>query len=622
MLNEEATIRMTIPLTATTRMSPNQTRQTNRLNSLVKSVLLPFALLSLLPGCSMLMSDQSAQGNLTPDKATASAQVNSATTSPGATSEATKAPIPKDTLFSLMVAEFAGHRHQYDIAMDQYLQQAARTGDAGVAERALRIAQYTGHPEGVAEASTVWLAADPENPAAVQAAAQVALAQKDYEASLNYYLRFYQLTGIAQFDFFAASLASIQSPDSQAALNSLEKVAQDYPQEPNLLYARAILEQSLGSNDEAIRHIDAALKIKPDYLTASIQKGRILSADGQLEQAIRWMGRLHRKHPENKQVGLLYSRLLLQDNELKDARSVFADLNEIYPEDNQILLSLALLEDELGEHKRARAHFTALIERNQSLNESHYYLGRIAEDEEEDLLALDHYQQVMNSREYLPAQLAAARVLTRLEGVNEAISYLQTQAGLYPEHASQLTRIETDLLITADRMEDALMRLTGALNDTPDDENLRYTRAMVAEKVGDKTLMEDDLRHIIELNPDNAEALNALGYSLILMDGRLNEAEPLITRAIALQPENAAIIDSLGWLYFRQGRINEAGPLLMDAWNRMNDHEVAAHLGEWLWTTGNATEARVIWKRGLELVPDSPVIMETLERLGVEPDQL
>lgn len=611
MLNEEATIRMIIPLTAITRMPPDLKRKTN---SLAKFALMPLALLSLLPGCSVLMPEKTAPAGLTQSEAAASAQTT--------TADPITAPIAKDTLFSLMVAEFAGHRHQYDIAMDQYLQQAARTGDAAVAERALRIAQYTGHPEGVAEASTMWLAADPENPAAVQAAAQVALAQKDYDASLDYYLRFYELTGIAQFDFFAASLASIQSPDSEAALESLESVAEDYPQEPNLLYARAILEQSLGHNDEAIRHIDAALKIKPDYLTASIQKGRILSADGQLEEAIRWMRRLNRKHPENKQVGLLYARLLLQDNQLKDARSVFSDLNGIYPEDNQILLSLALLEDELGEHKRAKAHFAALIERNQSLNESHYYLGRIAEEEEEDWLALDYYQQVMNSREYLPAQLAAARVLKRVEGVDEALSYLQAQAGLYPEHASQLTRIETDLLINADRVEDALNRLTQALSEAPDDENLRYTRAMVAEKAGDKALMEEDLRHIIDLNPDNAEALNALGYSLTLMDGRLNEAEPLITRAIALQPENAAIIDSLGWLYFRQGRINEAGPLLMDAWNRMNDHEVAAHLGEWLWTTGNGSEARLIWKRGLELVPDSPVILDTLERLGVEPDQL
>ena len=595
-------------------MTPNQTPTTLSLRPRLKHALLPAALLILLSGCSALSTHNDAP------PVSANAQTDTLKPQPAASSE--PAAIPKDTLFSLMVAEFAGHRHQYDIAMDQYLHQAARTGDAGVAERALRIAQYTGHPEGVAEASTVWLAADPENPAAVQAAAQVALAQKDYEASLNYYLRFYELTGIAQFDFFAASLASIQSPDSQAALNSLESLAQSYPQEPNLLYARAILEQSLGDNTSAILHIDAALDIKPDYLTASIQKGRILSADGQLKQAIRWMGRLNKKHPENKQVGLLFSRLLLQDNQLKEARAVFSDLNDTYPEDNQILLSLALLEDELGEHKHAKAHFGALIERNQSLNESHYYLGRIAEDEEDDWLALDHYQQVMNSREYLPAQLAAARVLNRIEGVDEAISYLQVQAAQYPEHAGQLTRIETDLLITADRMEDALERLTEALNDSPDDENLRYTRAMVAEKAGDKALMEADLRHIIERNPDNAEALNALGYSLTLMDGRLNEAEPLITRAIALQPENAAIIDSLGWLYFRQGRINEAGPLLMDAWNRMNDHEVAAHLGEWLWTTGNDTEARVIWKRGLELVPDSPVIMETLQRLGVEPGQL
>ena len=160
--------------------------------------------------------------------------------------------------------------------------------------------------------------------------------------------------------------------------------------------------------------------------------------------------------------------------------------------------------------------------------------------------------------------------------------------------------------------------LCGPRADLP----LSYTRSMVADRAGDKAMMEQDLRRILQSNPDNAEALNALGYSLTLTEGRLDEAEPLITRAIELQPDNAAIIDSLGWLYFRQGRINDAGPLLLDAWNRMKDHEVAAHLGEWYWVTGERKEARKIWKEGLILEPDSKIILETLQRFQLQPDAL
>lgn len=596
-------------------MTPEQeqTRSAAPKRQHILKAILSLSVLSLLPGCSMMQTqaDQARGATLNPAVAATTAETDEAT-----------APIPKDTLYSLMVAEFAGHRHQYDVAMDLYLQQAARTGDAGIAERALRIAQYTGNNPGVAEASTIWLAADPDDPAAVQSAAQVALAQQDYDTSLRYYTRFYELTGIGQFDFFAATAATTKGADMAAVLQSLETVAVQYPQESNLWYARAIAEQALEQNAAAIRHIDEALRYNPDLLTAAIQKGRILAADGQLENAISWLGKLRRQHPDNKQIGLLYARLQLQAGKLSRARDVFADLYDTYPEDNQILLSLALLEEELSEREEAAQHFQELLERNQHQNEAHYYLGRIAEDNNDPWLALDHYQQVMNSREFLPAQLAAARVINSTEGTDEAVSYLQRQAQIYPEHASQLTRVQTDLLLSSGQTDKALQYLTDALSRHPDDENLLYTRSMVADRAGDKAMMEQDLRRILQSNPDNAEALNALGYSLTLTEGRLNEAEPLIVRAIELQPDNAAIIDSLGWLYFRQGRINDAGPLLLDAWNRMKDHEVAAHLGEWYWVTGERKEARKIWKEGLRLEPESEIILETLQRFELQPDAL
>jgi Flp pilus assembly protein TadD len=141
---------------------------------------------------------------------------------------------------------------------------------------------------------------------------------------------------------------------------------------------------------------------------------------------------------------------------------------------------------------------------------------------------------------------------------------------------------------------------------------------MLAEQLGNFDLLESDLRYLIKLEPDHSEALNALGYSLVDRTDRFDEALPLIQRALKLSPNNPAIIDSLGWLYFRQGNIKDAGPLLERAFELMADHEIAAHYGEYLWAIGEQDEAWKIWNQGLKQMPDSTIIKRTLERLNLE----
>ncbi|MAX85398.1 MULTISPECIES: tetratricopeptide repeat protein [Thalassolituus] len=530
--------------------------------------------------------------------------------------------IPANTMYSLLVAEMAGQRQRYDVALFHYLDQARKTRDPNVAERALRIAQYIGAAGFAAEASEIWLEVEPDDPGAVQAAAQVALGRKEFDQSLDLYARFYEMTGVAQFDFYAAALLSNDEVIRSERLDALDALTPTYPESGNLVYGQALLLQSLGQDDAAIQRIDQALKLEPGLLPAAVQKARILARNQRVDEAIDWLDKLLDDHPDNKQIAVLRARMLLQSGDVREARNAFAAINRQYPNDDQIILSLALLEEELENYSEAKPLLRELLNSSDKQSEASYYLGRIAASENDPDLAISYYRQIGDSREFLPAQLAAAQLLNQEQGPDAATSYLQERSAEFPQYAGQLRRLETDILIKAGRQQEAFESVSIALKAEPEDTNLRYTRAMLAERLGNMALLESDLRQIIEQNPDHAEALNALGYSLANKTDRFDEAEPLIERAIALQPDNPAIIDSLGWLYFREGKLNEAGPLLLDAWNRMNDHEIAAHLGEWYWATGDKESAYDIWAKGLELEPESEVINETLQRLGVDPSDL
>jgi len=531
-------------------------------------------------------------------------------------------PMPAQTMYSLLVAEMAGQRQRYDISLFHYMDQARKTRDPNVAERALRIAQFVGAGGFAAEASEIWLDVDPDDPGAVQAAAQVALTQQNFNRGLELYTRFYDMTGVAQFDFYAVTVTTQDANVQNTALSALVALSERYPSEGNLLYARALLEQSLDQPDTAIRHINKAMRLSPGLLPAAILKARIYAATGRVEDAIDWLDDVLDDHPDNKQIALLRGKMLLQAERMDDAREAFAMINHRFPDDPQIMLSLALLDTELGNTENARELLRSLISMGAHENEAHYYLARIANEQGDTDLALLHYRQIGQSREFLPAQLAASRLLKQEQGSDAALAYLKERSGQYPQYQSDIMRLSTDIMIQDKRFNEAIDILNRALDKNPDDISLLYTRAMLSERMGNLEGLESDLRHLLSIEPAHPEALNALGYSLANRTDRFEEAEPLIEKALSLQPDNPAIIDSLGWLYFREGKINEAGPLLMDAWSRMQDHEIAAHLGEWYWVTGNKDAALSTWKEGLELTPDSEIINETLQRLGISDGEL
>jgi tetratricopeptide (TPR) repeat protein len=250
-------------------------------------------------------------------------------------------------------------------------------------------------------------------------------------------------------------------------------------------------------------------------------------------------------------------------------------------------------------------------------NEAHYYLGRIAQHQKDLKTALTHYQTMTAGREFLAAQNGIVQIHMVNDNPEAALDHIRDMRIKDIKHRQAYFLMEVDLLNRRHQYKESLTVLDEALTVYADNTDLRYSRAMVSEKLGDIAQLEKDLAYIIAKNPKNATALNALGYTLADHTERLDEALTLIQAAQALSPKDPAIMDSLGWVYYRMGRTDESLKLLENAYKVFPDPEVAAHLGEVLWQTGQHDKARDIWQEGLKKQPTSKIINDTLDRLQV-----
>ena len=220
------------------------------------------------------------------------------------------------------------------------------------------------------------------------------------------------------------------------------------------------------------------------------------------------------------------------------------------------------------------------------------------------------------SREFRDAKALAAQLLIDTAFASDIKTFFDDQRRAYPSAAEQLFLLEADSL--RDWAGESLKAYDRGLTAFPQSFSLLYGRAMVHESEGQLGAMENDLRSILAQDPDHAATLNALGYTLTNHTQRYEEAADLIERALALSPGDPAILDSLGWVYYKLGQYDESEALLREAHKAFPDPEVAAHLGEVLWVQGRQFEARDVWRDGLNRVPDHPIIIETVKRLGAE----
>lgn len=524
-------------------------------------------------------------------------------------------PFPADSVYPLLLAEFALRRRNFDIALEQYLEQAPQLRDPGISAHTTHLAQFMSQEQEALEAVQLWVELEPDSIEANNTLAVLLIRQgRTLEAMPH--LAFLARSG--EETNFPTLLSGFNElpPAQQAQLfEGINTLARDMPDDIQLLLTRAMLEAELEQLDAALITLQQIFALQPDQRQAAMLEARILLAQEAPDPYVR-LQRILAADPEDTQVRLQYARLLTA-SDMKAAKEQFEILSEQSPRNGDLILSLALVSRETGDDAAAKTYLRQLLALEQHVDEAHYYLGRIAEEEGDLVAAEREYKQVEDGREFLIANGRLGLMLLEQGQAEEYFQWFDQLQLRYPERTEQLYGVEADLLTRAGQELAAIAVLNEALQALPDSTALRYARAMLAEQQGDLEFMEADLRYILEIEPDNATAMNALGYTLANRTDRYEEAYVLIEGALALEPDEPAILDSMGWVLYRMNRNEEALLYLTRAYADFPDPEVAAHLGEVLWVNGDTDAALSVWQNALLENPDNKVLLETLERLEV-----
>jgi tetratricopeptide (TPR) repeat protein len=358
-----------------------------------------------------------------------------------------------------------------------------------------------------------------------------------------------------------------------------------------------------------------AAALRPDWELAALLEAQLLQRQSN-QLALQRLADFLRRYPKSREVRMNYARTLVTEKRYDEARSEFQTLSKDFPDNVEVVYAVGVLSLQLQDYAVAEAHFKRLlILPYRDKNALRMYLGQIADEQKNYPEALRWYGLIDSGEQHLQAQMRYAQVLAKQGNLDAARAYLQQVSADSEQARVQVLLIEAQMLREANRPQVAFDLLQRALDQLPNNTDLIYDYAMLAEKLERLDLLESNLKKLIALKPDHAHAYNALGYSLADRNQRLPEALSLIDQALKLAPEDPFIIDSMGWVHFRLGDYKQALLYLRKAYSARPDAEIAAHLGEVLWVAGERSEAEKIWLEAGKKTPGNDILTGTIKRL-------
>jgi len=518
-----------------------------------------------------------------------------------------------DTLYALLAAEIGGQRNRFDLALNNYLEQAVVTRDAGIIERAMEIAEFLGAHKQALDMALLWIEVEPDDPDALRAAALQLARAGQHRDAMRIMQQVLQLQDDTHFDLLALAALQTDSDTRQGLLETLMELLQRYPDNPQLSFAAALLLQEDQRTEEALALLQK--HTRHNRSTASVMlQSRLHAGLDELDQAIEVLRQGVEEFPEDHRLRLLLARMLVNAENHSEAIVHFRELARQNPDDDEMHLALALIELDSGNVDAAILELQQLVDVDPGNTAAAFHLGHAFERAGRTDEAITSWQSIRVGDEYLPSRLRISRLLIEQQRLDELSALMRDERSRNPQRARELYLLEIETLMPT-QTQQALQLTNEALTEFELNTNLLYTRAILSERLGDPAAAEADLRSILQREPDNSMALNALGYTLADRNERLDEALLLIERAHKLKPEDPAILDSLGWVHYRLGNLELAEELLSRAFAAFPDAEVGAHLGEVLWQQGKQREARQVWDDAAEGADDTSLIDATRERL-------
>jgi tetratricopeptide (TPR) repeat protein len=524
-----------------------------------------------------------------------------------------KQPLTPEILFKFLVAEVAGQRGAIGIAQSAYLDLARQTQDPRIARRAVEVSMFAHDQAGALAAARLWAATEQDSERAQQTLAALLLNEGSLDEAEPILRALLKEDGANGFLHLSALLGKLR--DTQAALALVERLAADHPGLPEARFAVAQAAANAGHPDAAVAALQQADSLRPGWEPGALLRAQILAKTSRPD-ALSFMRDFLARHPGSREVRLAYARTLVNANQFTEARVEFTRLMDDFPRNPEVSFAAGLLSLQMGDAEVARDFLTRTLEYEpRDPDMVHYYLGQVAEQMKQPDAANAHYGEVKTGQYLVPARARQAAALARAGKLDEARTLLALTQGENDAQNVRLIQAQAELLRENKEHAAAFKVLSEGLKRFPDSADLLYDRAMAAEKLDKLDVLEADLRRVIGLRPDDAQAYNALGYTLADRTDRLAEALVLLDKALVLAPEDPFILDSMGWAQYRSGNLARAQDYLGRAYKVRPDPEIAAHLGEVLWALGLREEAGKLWQTSLQTHPQNEVLLETLRRL-------
>ena len=525
--------------------------------------------------------------------------------------------LSSELLYEFLLSEIASQRGSDTLAVEGSSDLAKKTRDPRLAMRAAHLALQFGQADKAIEALRIWRDADPSSLMARRMLSSVLLRSGKLDEASEELVKLLK----ADEDHSAQTFVQIYQmlatyPDKAAALKLLRQLAQLYPRVAEAHWGVAQLAQASGDGELALNEARQARSLRPEWDMAVSLEALLLQKNAP-QQGLDVLRSYLSSYPDAREIRLQYARALLDQKQYKPARDEFQRMADENPDNPDMAYAIALISLQLNDFKSAEIQLKQALSKGKKEQDTvQYYLGQLSEAKKNEEEAIAYYRGVKDGEYLMAAQIRIAYLLSKRGQLAEARQLLQQARATDNQQRVQLVMVEAQLLREANQFDEAYRVLNQALEKRPNDIDLLYETAMMADKIGKPDVFEQLMRTLIKIKPDHAQAYNALGYGMLERNERIPEAMQLVEKALQLAPDDAAIMDSVGWGYYRSGKLDESVKMLRRAFAGNANPEIAAHLGEVLWVRGDKDEAKKIWQDSLKENSGNEQLQAVIKKFG------
>ena len=577
----------------------------------------------LINGCAIDSEKVQSPGSLSHEKAEAVENPVGDVEAASTKSELLKLPalepktaIDPDVMYLLLAADIAMQRQQYSLAYEAYMELSKRVHDSKFAEQAAKLALQIKDSRKTNDAVSMWINQEPKNVTARKLAALTALRGHDKNIAIK------QLNALlaAEPDNFENALLELSSilqkeGKEKFIYDALESLSTKTSSNKAVIYfVQSLLSMQMKNNAQAENKVKQTLQIQPDWEHPLLIQAQLAFMANDFNRVKSLLTAAVLKHPNNVPFKKLLAQTLIKTSDYESAAGLYESLINQNPKEGDNYIALALINLELNKDENAQTILKTLSEQSQWESAANFYLGKIEEKHNNSAAAVVLFDKVTDQQLSLEAAISSINLLVKERQFEQVDSRLSVLLQKYPQQKLRFVLMQASLYSQQNQQEKSFNLLSEMLEEFPDEKDVLYTRALVAEHLGKMEVLETDLKKIIAKYPDDVDALNALGYKLLDDASRYREAEKYLQHAIKLRPSEPAIMDSYGWLLFKIGKYPQALNYLQSAYEKQNSGEIAAHLCEVLWSMGRKEEAQLVFDNALKVSPEDVDLMDFKQR--------